>query len=185
MPLKRIIEENSLRRPLVKRLVIDATVAMSAGTTEAPQSRNCRAVLDAVRDIGHQVVMSDGIREEWKRHASRYSRTWQVSMEARKRILRLEVEENANLRENIRRYASSNIGRDAMLKDCHLIEAAAATDRTVISSDAKARAWFAMIAGRISLCRRIVWVDPNRAEENPIEWIKGGAQDEQHRCLKP
>jgi len=61
-------------------LVIDADVMRSASEKEHPISSNSREVLELVRDRGHRVVHSQRIFEEHKKHESRYSSTWRVSM---------------------------------------------------------------------------------------------------------
>ena len=49
-----------------RRLVIDADVAHSAGESEHPISSACRKFLDTVLSVGHHVVMSEAIQEEWR-----------------------------------------------------------------------------------------------------------------------
>ena len=41
-----------------RRLVIDATVAHSAGETEHPVSSACRKFLSTTTELGHRVVMT-------------------------------------------------------------------------------------------------------------------------------
>ena len=52
----------------VRRLVIDADVLHSAGESVHPISSACREFLETVFDVGHYVVITDAIQEEWRRH---------------------------------------------------------------------------------------------------------------------
>ena len=52
-----------------------------------------------------------------------------------------------------------------MRKDFHLLEAAWATDQTIISLDETIRQLFARAAQRVGEIRDIVWVNPERTEE--------------------
>jgi hypothetical protein len=71
-----------------KRLVIDTSIARSAGGPDAtyPTSKRCRDFLQDVLAFRHRVVMTADIREEWHRHRSRFARAWLVSMYARKNV---------------------------------------------------------------------------------------------------
>ncbi len=55
-------------------LVVDASVARSAGETENPVSSCCRNALFAILTICHHVVMTEAIQSEWNRHMSRFMR---------------------------------------------------------------------------------------------------------------
>jgi hypothetical protein len=168
-----------------KGLVVDANVARCCGGEGAthPTSKNCRDFLDAIRTICHQVVIAPDVAEEWRRHRSRFFQTWRVSMTARRKIVSLEVGEDHDLRARISACASSPKDAEAMLKDCHLIEAALASDRIVISLDETARGLFSTAARRVRALKLVVWVNPDRSEEEPIDWLEGGAERESHRRL--
>src|SRR5215471_15279536 len=86
-----------------KRLVIDASVARAAGGEDAdsPTAKYCRDFLKAVLSICHHVVMTPEISEEWKQHQSRFTSQWRVSMEARKKVERIESALNRRFREKI------------------------------------------------------------------------------------
>lgn len=168
-----------------KRLVIDASVARAAGRENAidPTSVYCRDFLKAVRTICHQIVMTQEIGEEWQRHQSSFARQWLLSMAARRKVYRLGDVLDNDLRGRIERVASSERATEAIRKDLHLIEAAMATDRVVISLDDTARGLFAMTAQGVGELRHVAWVDPNRAEEQPILWLENAAKPEKKRLL--
>ena len=170
-----------------KRLVIDASVARSAGGEEAtyPTSVHCREFLKAVLDICHKVVMTPDIREEWNKHQSEFARKWRSQMVARRKFEFLDIPVNDDLWEKIDILAGSNKHRAEMFKDLRLIEAALATDKTVISLDDKtARKFFGKAAVQVDELKDIVWVNPDKIEEEkPIEWLENGAEAESDRIL--
>ncbi len=97
--------------------------------------------------------------------------------------MRISAPADDGLRDKIKHIASSDKAREAMLKDIHLIEAAKATDQTVIALDETVRNFFASISRNISEMRNIVWVNPDKAEEQPISWLENGAKPEKKRLL--
>ena len=54
-----------------------------------------------------------------------------------------------------------------MLKDCHLIEAARATDRNVVSIDETVRQYFHTAARSVGPLREVRWVNPTLTDEQP------------------
>jgi hypothetical protein len=167
-----------------KRLVIDTDVARAAGGEEAvhPTSKNCRDFLLALRETSHRLVLTPEISAEWKRHQPRFSRAWLVSMFAQRRVLRVEIETRLDLRQRIEDVTDVS-KKQAVLKDSHLIEAALVTDRIVISKDEVVRAILKAACQNVGEIRIIVWVNPDRAEEAPIPWLRDGAPDERQRQL--
>ncbi|GAB4196442.1 MAG: hypothetical protein Fur006_43950 [Coleofasciculaceae cyanobacterium] len=151
-----------------KRLVIDASVARSSGGEEAtyPTSLHCRDFLKAVLDICHKVVMTPDIKEEWNKHQSEFARKWRSQMVARRKFEFLDIPVNNELWEKIDIIATSNKHRAEMFKDLRLIEAALATDKTVISlDDNTARKFFGRAAVQVNELKDIVWVNPDKLEE--------------------
>ncbi len=170
-----------------KRLVIDASVARSAGGEEAtyPTSVHCRDFLKAVLAICHKVVMTPDIREEWNKHESDFARAWRRRMVAKRKLEFLDIPVNKELWEKIDILARSNKQRTEMFKDLRLLEAAIATDKTVISlDDNTARTFFSRAAIQVGELKDIVWVNPDKIEEEkPIEWLENGAEAEIERLL--
>ncbi len=169
-----------------RRLVIDASVAGSAGGGEStfPTSKHCRDFLRAVLAVCHRIIMTREVADEWKAHQSNFSSQWRVSMAARKKVLRLANTPDAGLHAQIQRIAPNQKDAEAMLKDSHLITAALITDRTVISLDETARGLFALTARRVGALKNIVWVNPAHVEEQPIVWLERGATPEKERLLR-
>ncbi len=168
-----------------RRLVIDANVLGEAGNQPDPGSRGIavRAFLGAVLGICHRVVLTPAIRDEWKRHASSFARKWRVSMEGRKKIIRLDAPEDARLRKQFARAIPVQRDKEAALKDVHLIEAARAADGIVASLDERARQIFASACEAIPDLASLTWVNPACAAEGVPAWLEAGARTEQARTL--
>ena len=167
-----------------RQLVIDADVARSAGESLHPTSSACRGFLETMLEVRHHVVMTDTIWEEWGHHRSRIWSKWLTQMYGRKLVKRTEVDEDETLRERIGAALLWD-QREAAEKDAHLIEAAIATDRLVTSRDEKARRLFGCASVAVGQLRQIVWVNPTKADEKPIDWLRNGARAEAHRQLSP
>jgi hypothetical protein len=168
-----------------KRLVIDADVARSSGSETAthPRAEHCRDFLSAILSLSYRIVMTEKINNEWKNHQSRFARRWRVSMDARKKIDRIDPPEYAELRDKITGTASDEDEIEVMEKDFHLLQAALATDQTVISLDETIRRLFAHASQQVGEIRSIIWVNPDRTEEHPITWLESGAPPETKRRL--
>ena len=169
-----------------KRLVIDADVARASGSETAthPRAEHCRDFLSAVLSLSYRIVMTEKINNEWKNHQSRFARWWRVSMDARKKIDRINPPEDEALQTEITTTTNNENEIEALRKDFHLLQAALATDQTVISLDETVRHLFKRASQQVGEIRNIIWVNPDRtAEEQPIAWLRNGAQPEPHRQL--
>jgi len=71
----------------------------------------------------------------------------------------------------------------AMRKDYHLLEAALATDRNAVSLDEIIRALFDNAAVSVAALKNIVWVNPDKPEEEAIVWLEKNAKRERKRML--
>lgn len=169
------------------RLVIDASIARAAGPELAtyPTSVRCRNFLQTVFDTRHKMVMTPAIREEWNKHASTFARSWMVNMRRFKRIADVSISPNtANLRNEIDyERVQSEKQCEAMHKDCRLLEAALETDKRVASLDETVRTLYHSLAARLAYLREVIWVNPDKLEEECIAWLKGGAKSDPFRCL--
>jgi hypothetical protein len=170
---------------LSRKLVIDACVARAAGGEQAtfPASKNCRDFLHAVRELSHHIVKTQEIWAEWRKHKSKYASVWLSSMIARKRVFEAAVVSDTVLRSYV---SSSACEREAetMRKDCHLVEAAKASDNIVISNDEEVRDLFFEASNAVRWLQTIAWVNPTIPSETPIDWLTNGAAPEAGRCLR-
>ena len=169
-----------------KRLVIDADVARASGSETAthPRAEHCRDFLSAILSLSHRMVMTEQINNEWKNHQSRFARRWRVSMDARKKIDRINPSEDEELQVKITTTTNNENEIEALRKDFHLLQAALATDQTIISLDETVRGLFKRASQQVGEIRNIIWVNPDRTtEEHPIAWLQNGALPEAHRQL--
>ncbi len=147
-----------MKRPRSRLLVIDACVARSAGKTENPVSSSCREYLLEVLKICHRVAVTPDIREEWKRHQSRFTRKWKVSMAAHQKPLRdIEIEP---VKEWLNLPAFAPQHRAAVEKDLCLLEAALGADRVIVTRDDALRKALGTTPQGIRLRDRIRWCNP-------------------------
>jgi hypothetical protein len=117
--------------------------------------------------------MTKEIAAEWKRHKSRFATSWRASMTARKRVVWLEDSALPSLRKRASKFNEGRC-RAVIEKDLHLIEAAIASDRTVLSRDGRAGACFRVFAENESSIRDVAWVCPVQNEAHLHGWLKEG-----------
>src|ERR1700693_6302300 len=115
-----------------RRLAVDASVASAAGQTMYPTSFRSREFLGEVLKIRHRLAMTVTLAAEWDRHQSLYAARWRAEMRTRNKVVDIAEVQNEELRRQVPLSA-------AIQKDLHLIEAALATDRVVISLDDRAQ----------------------------------------------
>jgi hypothetical protein len=162
-------------------VVVDASVARAAGGAGATHgaSSACRDVLLALRDADLRVAMSPPLHDEWRRHVSRFTRKWLASMYARRRVLKLTPDPFAPLHAACAELPEGR-SRRAIEKDLHLVDAAFAADRRVLSNDGALRHDLQGLATRVTTLRRLLWGDPT--EGGCIAWVRAGTPDEpRHR----
>lgn len=162
-----------------KKLVIDASVARASGGEGAthPTSVITRNFLQAVLTICHKAVMTPAIRDEWNQHQSGYARTWRRSMMARRKLILLDVEERQDVRQPVELEDITPEQKNAMLKDCHLIEAAITTDKQIVSLDDTARKLFVGLSHRVADIQDVMWINPVADTEPVMAWLEGGQED--------
>jgi len=172
-------------RTFSKRLVIDASIAQASGGEEAtfPTSKRCRDFLKEVLRICHRVVWTEETISEWNRHQSNFARNWRVTMKQKGKDVVLGDPLNQPLRQRLDDIAESENQRQAMQKDCCLIEAALKADQTVVSLDENARRLFASASASVDELKNVVWVNPDKQEENCPTWLSEGAKPESARRL--
>lgn len=171
-------------------IVIDADIMRSAGTSEHPHSSNARKMLDAVWDAGHRMVQCAPIKEEHDRHQGRYASLWRTKMISKKRWVHWRYMENADLRRIlVEALPAGSRARDReVLKDAHLLEAAAATDKRIkriVSKDATARNLFRLACPNLGVHRSILWGDLTGAPAKVIQWVEDGCAERNDIRLCP
>ena len=115
---------------------------------------------------------------------SRFTSTWLAAMAARGRVISDKVGTNDTRRREIESAAATKPTELAALrKDFHLVDAAIATDRTVVSRDDEVRRLFRAAAQSVAAIQKVVWVNPTVPAEKPVEWLLNGAKAENVRTL--
>lgn len=128
--------------------------------------------------------MPPGLKDEWDRHQSLFASRWLTAMVSRRRVSFEDAPVAARMRREIERAAAPNAqGLRALRKDFHLVEAAIAADRTVVSLDEAVRELFRTAAATVAAIQKVVWVNPSRTAENPLGWLRDGARPESARML--
>lgn len=181
----------------VFRLVVDASVAYSASDPISgkvtPESRRCRKVIGHLLTVNsrYRAVISETLRKEWREPETDFkkiwSRNWLAELESRGRVISLSDAEimDATLRSAAEAYdIENNITnpKNKSMRDVHLVEAAQATDKTVISKDKRAKRHFGEIAEDLTQLKAIVWVNPE-TDDDCILWLDTGASPEPQRML--
>jgi hypothetical protein len=168
-------------------LVVDASVARSCGDATAihPLPIQCRDFLLAMQQYQHSVVMTKDIKSEWDKHQSRFALMWLRQMVATKRFKAITLPEvDSEIWDLIESLAKTDKERAAMTKDILLLEAALASDRRIVSLDENtARKYFTDAAKEIAKLQQLIWVNPSKPEETPIEWLQDGAPEDKGRML--
>lgn len=149
------------------RYVVDATVAQAAGSSDDRVSRTCREFLMDILIICHRVVRTAEISREWDRHRSRFFVMWLSWMTKKGKVVEYADCESQKLRQALARLDCEDVEREAMLDDVHLVEAALAADRRIVSLDRQARGLFEGVAGNIEGPDRLVWLDPSLGDRPP------------------
>lgn len=154
-------------------LVIDADIMRASGTSEHPVSSNARLLLETIRERRHRLVQTRALKEEHDRHQSRFARMWRVFMVSRKQWVLIEAPEDPMLRRRLVRAQDPGATEDevAVLKDAHLLEAAAASGNRVLSRDTKARQLVQKACPLPGRHGRILWADVTRHPNDTLAWV--------------
>lgn len=96
--------------------MVDASIAKAAGGEGAvfPLSKHCRDFMTDMMEICHKIVMTEAIFEEWKKHESRFARTWRMRMIARRKLVQLAGVSDVDIKNEIDDLAASPRDRAAM-----------------------------------------------------------------------
>jgi len=147
-----------------RRLVVDASVAGAAGgrTAAAPTATRCRDFLETLRqETRCRIVLPPKLNEEWEGHMTPFASRWLKAMARRGRVVIDDVPLSNKMRREIERVAARKRSEvDALRKDFHLVEAAIAHDRTVVSLDELVRRLFKAAALSVTAIKKVVWVNP-------------------------
>jgi hypothetical protein len=167
-------------------LLLDASLAGCAGSRASvgdSRTVRCRAVLSSIQRSTCEIGFTRESFEEWRRHRGAFAYSWLTSMYARRRVRLLKSPpSHALLRKAAgREFAAEPDLQRKFAKDLHLIEAALAHDRRVISDDARMRQHLRRLCKAVGELSRVHWVCP--PDEKALEWIEAGSPDEPGFCI--
>jgi hypothetical protein len=170
-----------------KRLVIDTSVARSAGGENAvhPEAKDCRDFLLAVLSMGHRIVVNPEMKAEWDKHESKFFRKWRVQMVGKRKFIYVDEDDKnfSAIKAQIESLAKTYENREAMEKDCFLLELALLYDKIVVSKDETVRELFRQISAQVKEIRAVNWINPIKPEETPIDWLNEGANIDYKRSI--
>jgi hypothetical protein len=171
-------------KPRSKKIVVDANVAQSAGNTnDAPTSQHSRKALFAIRESKLMLVLSPPFEDEWKRHESRFSRKWRVSMQQRGLIYWVPEEEFVVLRRRIKEISDRTFPKAALLKDIHVFACALATNRVIVSNEVRLKKHLIRLGSFEAKVLDILWASPSTEGDACSVWLQRGAKHEKSRLL--
>ena len=175
-----------MAKKVSRRLVIDASVARSATLSDNPTSISCRRFLEVVLNVCHKVVLSREIELEWQNVALRihsnadevrirFLANWMLAMGRKRKLLRPFVERDTGLRSKINHLGLPGNSRKEIEEDFHLVEAALACDRIVVSRDDSVHELLRSITGNCSEIRKVIWCNPVTLADEVLDWLSKGA----------
>ena len=126
------------RKGAVSRLlVVDASVLHRAGDL-GERSGACASLLDAIQTICHKVLLSPEISKEWDDHQSPNAREWRGSMMGKGKLTLMRVN-SEEFKARIEQCVPSehNVKKHELNKDAHLLAAAYAADKVLLTADKK------------------------------------------------
>ncbi len=162
-----------------KLLVVDASILHAAGGEQAthPTPTRARDTLMAILQICHRVCETPELRDERRRHQSRYARLWFTKMLGKKKIVWLESHDCSAMMAEVTSYPM--IGepeKQAIAKDIHLIAAARAADKIVLSLDDRVAAYLRRICQNVATTTNtvagdILWMNPVEDHAAAQDWL--------------
>lgn len=153
-------------------MVVDASVARSAGTTDHPTSKACRDYLTQILTICHRIAYTHDIRQEWRRHKSEFALKWLRSMWAKKKVLD-DIRPSPT---GLKLDDFPDREREAVAKDLCLLEAALSADRFIVTRDERLKQALAVTSDGRRLLRSITWVNPETAVAPPMRPMASTSQ---------
>jgi hypothetical protein len=171
-----------------KLLVVDTSVMRAAGAEGAtdPAPANARDALKAILSICHRVCDSTDLREERKRHQSKFAKLWFTQMHARRKVVVCEPHPCNDILADIRSFHSTTQSDIAAVeKDIHLIAAALATDRTVLSGDNRVAVAIRKVCTDTrtvtsKAAADVLWINPITDRDALHAWLSEMGPAQQH-----
>jgi glycerophosphoryl diester phosphodiesterase len=139
----------------------------------------------AVLSMGHKIVVNPEMKAEWYKHESKFFRKWRVQMVAKRKFIYVDEDDKSfsDIQAQIESLAKTYDNREAMEKDCFLLELALLYDKIVVSKDETVRELFRQVSAQVKEIRVVNWINPIKPEETPIAWLNEGANLDYKRSI--
>jgi hypothetical protein len=174
--------------------IVDTNLLFSATTkpTASHDAKTCRAILECILANRHKIGMSTPLKDEYKEHCSKYSKTWYTIMRQHGCIEVHRTITDQELRDELFQMVSKIFQQNHLdsiwghiEKDVHLFELAFLCNRLIISNECNCRNRIRRIAIPnkqhliIVRLQEIFWIRPCECACNNFEllqWMKNGAR---------
>jgi len=111
--------------------------------------------------------MTEAIREEWRRHASSFTRKWLASMYAKKKVHTCAGVPLGHVDEACAELSARE--QDGLRKDLCLVEGACAGDGIVVTRDDAIVGIWGKCHHRFGLAMQIRWINPHTEGVQALE----------------
>src|SRR5262249_28678079 len=145
-------------------------VARAAGhkrTNEPVTSKACRSFLLLVGSICHRLAMTEPIKSQWDRHASRFSTDWYLLMVRRGKVIWVNAADCGDIEHAIDELPIASFEQNLMKRDLLLVEAALGTSRRIVTLDSTVRDLFVAAESAIPRLQFLYWLDPTDGDRPP------------------
>ena len=167
-------------------VVIDTSVARSAGGRRAADGRAaaCKDALEMVRREKLLAVISAALLEEYRRQAkmSLFFRQWLAWMTDKERLWPVDGKPHRPTRAAAQQLLPPD-RQKAVEKDLHLVGAALASDRRVLSGDDRMREDLRALTAEVRALTKVHWANPEAA--GCLDWLSRAAPDDRAWQLGP
>jgi hypothetical protein len=167
----------------VKQFIIDSDVIASATEKQEKRAILCRQLLLTMYSTQHEVLLTPGIKREWENRYPGFAQSWAVKMKQKGLLIEIEQDPESGLAAQIQALEVVPTVAAIMLKDCHLLEAAFVAGKAIFSQDDSAYVHFYDASDKIPRLQNVMWANPERPEDNCVEWLKPGARQDDKRCI--
>jgi hypothetical protein len=155
-----------IQEKMSRLLVIDGSIARSAGETTHPISRSCREAMVNILSICHKMAMTDDILVEWKKHESNFARKWRRTMVAKKKVIKIDEFELQCRKKSVSELKIAE--QRALEKDMHLLKGACAADGIIITRDEEIIRIWEKCGKNYKTPMQIKWINPAKEGIDPF-----------------
>lgn len=164
--------------------MVDASVMISAGSSSAPLSANCRNLLDLIHANNHSIATCNKLKHEIEvRPGERgfgrpaIAMHFLAMMKRKSRLTHINIDaietEINGIIDNHTEFSSAE--KILTKDDSHLISLSICSENKILARDEQVRTLFSKLARTCSRIRTIHWDDPEKFPDRCFTWIINGA----------